>query len=226
MATAWSTSWSPFDGRTARFRRLATVTEATSFLSWSVDQGDSRGVFAVAAAVFNRPDFAWAAEGAAPELLWLMGGDGLRAFDALHPAPPSDEARPGCFRPADMRVMRSGWAPDAHQMIVDVGPLGCPTSSGHGHADLLSVQCSIFGEPCLVDAGTYCYTAEPVWRDFFREHRRPQHGARRRPGSGTVGRTVSLASAPACAAAHVAVRSERVTSWTPTTTPTSAWPTR
>jgi len=53
-------------------------------------------------------------------------------------------------------------------MIVDIGPLGCPASSGHGHADLLSLQCAIFGEPCLVDAGTYCYTTESEWRDFFR----------------------------------------------------------
>ena len=64
--------------------------------------------------------------------------------------------------------MRSGWNADAHQLIADVGPLGCPTSSGHGHADLLSVQCAVFGEPCLVDAGTYCYTPEPRWRDYFR----------------------------------------------------------
>src|SRR5262249_28629318 len=42
-----------------------------------------------------------------------------------------------------------------------------PFSAGHGHADLLSVQCSIFGQPCLVDSGTYGY-AEPTWRDFFR----------------------------------------------------------
>ena len=53
-------------------------------------------------------------------------------------------------------------------MIVDVGPLGCSFSCGHGHADLLSIQCSAFGEPVLVDAGTYCYTPEPEWRNFFR----------------------------------------------------------
>ena len=41
-------------------------------------------------------------------------------------------------------------------------------SSGHGHADLLSIQCSVFGEPCLVDAGTCSYTGEPQWRDIFR----------------------------------------------------------
>jgi uncharacterized heparinase superfamily protein len=64
--------------------------------------------------------------------------------------------------------MRSGWHPDAHQMIVDVGALGCPVSSAHGHADLLSVQCSIFGEPIIVDAGSHSYGGDSRWRDFFR----------------------------------------------------------
>jgi hypothetical protein len=57
--------------------------------------------------------------------------------------------------------MRAG----AHQLIVDIGPIG---AYAHGHADLLSVQCSIFGEPCLVDAGTFGYTADMAWRDYFR----------------------------------------------------------
>ena len=47
------------------------------------DPDDGRGTFAVAAARFARPDFAWAAGGPAPELVWLMGRDGLRAFEAL-----------------------------------------------------------------------------------------------------------------------------------------------
>jgi hypothetical protein len=130
-------------------------------------QGDARGMFTIAAAVFNRSDFAWAADGAASELLWMLGTPGLEAFDTLQPAPPS-ETPSRVFPSGGYGVMASGWSSDAHQMIVDVGPLGCTTSSGHGHADLLSVQCSIFGEACLVDAGTYGYTSEPVWRDFFR----------------------------------------------------------
>jgi hypothetical protein len=61
--------------------------------------------------------------------------------------------------------MRDGWEGD-HHVIFDFGPLGSPPNAGHGHADLLSVQCSVFGEPFLVDPGTYGYTGE--WRDFFR----------------------------------------------------------
>jgi hypothetical protein len=64
--------------------------------------------------------------------------------------------------------MRSGWDAQAHHLILDAGPIGCPASAGHGHADLLSLQCSAFGEPFIVDPGTYCYTADPGWRDHFR----------------------------------------------------------
>ncbi len=128
---------------------------------------DGRGRFGVAAALFDRDDFAWAAGDAPAELLWLMGSEALERYDTYRPNAPS-ESPSRIFPAGGYAVMRSGWTPDAHQMIVDIGPLGCPNTSGHGHADLLGLQCTIFGEPCLVDPGTYCYTPEPGWRDFFR----------------------------------------------------------
>ena len=127
---------------------------------------DARGVFSVAASMFERNEFAWAAGGITPEVLWLMGTEGGAAYDRLRPAPPSAAAS-RVFPSGGYAVMRTGWDEEAHQMIVDAGRLGCPVSGGHGHADLLSIQCSIFGEPCLVDAGTYGY-ADSQWREFFR----------------------------------------------------------
>ena len=127
---------------------------------------DGRGRFAVAAALFGRSDFAWAADGAAPDVAWLMGPDGIRAFDALRASPPAGGSR--IFPSGGYAILRTGWERDAHQMIFDVGSLGCPISGGHGHADLLSVQCAVYGEPCLVDPGTYCYGGDSKWRDFFR----------------------------------------------------------
>lgn len=88
-------------------------------------------------------------------------------FEALPPHPPRAAAS-RLFPHGGYAVMRTGWERDAHQVVFDVGPLGCPLSAGHGHADLLSVQCSVFGQPYLVDAGTHGYTAEPAWRDFLR----------------------------------------------------------
>jgi Heparinase II/III-like protein len=117
--------------------------------------------------VFGRADCAWAAGGAAPEVLWLLGPAGLEAFDALEPAPPAGPPS-RLFAHGGYAVMRSGWAPDDHQLIFDVGPLGCPVSGGHGHADLLSVQCAVFGEPYLVDSGTYCYAGDLASRRYFR----------------------------------------------------------
>jgi uncharacterized heparinase superfamily protein len=128
---------------------------------------DGRGRFAVAAALFRRRDFVWAAGGPAPEVAWLMGPGAVAALDGIPAAPPAHDAS-RVFPSGGYAVMRSGWEADAHQAIVDIGPIGCPVSGGHGHADLLSIQCSIFGEPCLVDAGTYSYTGESQWRDFFR----------------------------------------------------------
>jgi len=130
-------------------------------------QDDVRGVLATAAVVFNRADCAWAAGGAAPEVLWLLGPAGLDAFAALRPVPPAGPPS-RLFASGGYAVMRSGWRPDDHQMIFDVGPLGCPVSGGHGHADLLSVQCAVFGEPYLVDSGTYCYAGDLASRGYFR----------------------------------------------------------
>ena len=131
------------------------------------DQCDPRGVFAVATAMFGRGDFAGAADAITPDVPWLMGEEGVRAFEAATPSQPAGVVS-RIFPSGGYAVMRSGWERDAHQMIVDVGPLGCSFSAGHGHADLLSIQCSVFGEPALVDAGTYCYTPESEWRNFFR----------------------------------------------------------
>src|SRR4029453_7518650 len=128
--------------------------------------GDGRGLFAVAAVMSDRADFSWAAEGPAPELLWLLGTDGLARFDEL-PAQPPTRSASRVFAIGGYAVMRDGWHDKANQMIVDVGPLGCPVSSGHGHADLLSIQCATVGQPCVVDAGNYCYNTEAEGRAFF-----------------------------------------------------------
>jgi hypothetical protein len=137
-------------------RRMPSVGDADG--GWLMplcrrDGDDCRGTFAVAAVVLERPDFA-TGTGDAPEPLWLTG----RRITAVS----ADTTRASqLFSEGGYAILRSG----VHDMILDVGPVG---AYGHGHADLLSVQCRLFGEPCLVDPGTYCYTAEPAWREHFR----------------------------------------------------------
>lgn len=128
---------------------------------------DSRDVFALGAVCFRRSDYAWAAGELAPELGWLLGPESCEYFRNLTTAPPT-RAPSRHFPDGGYAVMQGGWRRDAHQLILDTGPLGCHLSGGHGHADLLSIQCNVFGAAQIVDPGTYCYTAHPNWRDHFR----------------------------------------------------------
>ena len=131
------------------------------------DFGD---VFSTAATLFSRPDHAWAAGGLAPETLWLIGSDAAVAFDGLDAAPPPN-ASSSVFRDGGYVVMRSSREPDAQQLLLDVGPLASPRSGSHAHADLLAIQCAVFGTPYLVDGGTYSYTTDAAWRECFRSTR-------------------------------------------------------
>jgi len=128
---------------------------------------DFRPMFSTAAVLFEEPAYAWAAGELAPDTLWLFGTAAIRIFESIDAAPPTS---PKCrvFPDGGFAVMRNGWDRESHSLIFDTGPLGCDISSGHGHADLLSIQCSLFGQPYLVDAGTCCYTASQELRDFFR----------------------------------------------------------
>lgn len=53
-------------------------------------------------------------------------------------------------------------------VMFDAGPQGYPSQAAHGHADALSVTLNVGGRPVLVDPGTFCYHAEPEWRNYFR----------------------------------------------------------
>lgn len=52
--------------------------------------------------------------------------------------------------------------------LFDHGPLGMPPSYGHAHADALSLLLYRYGEPILIDPGTFTYTGAPEWRNYFR----------------------------------------------------------
>ncbi|MDP1930772.1 MAG: alginate lyase family protein [Gammaproteobacteria bacterium] len=129
--------------------------------------GDFRALFSVAAALFRREDYAWAAGGSTPELICLLGPPGHYGYLALkHKAPAVIASRH--YPEGGYVIMRSDWRTRGHQLILDVGPLGCPDSAAHGHADLLSIQCSAYGDNYLVDPGSGNYTADPYWRNYFR----------------------------------------------------------
>lgn len=58
-------------------------------------------------------------------------------------------------------VMRSGWDKDARYLLFDAGPYG----SGHQHEDKLHLIAYAFGQPLLLDGGTYMYD-KSRWRRY------------------------------------------------------------
>ena len=67
------------------------------------------------------------------------------------------------FPDAGIAVMTCG----ATHALVDAGPFGA-LHSGHSHSDTLSIVVSSGEEGILIDPGTYTYTGDPEWRDWFR----------------------------------------------------------
>ena len=129
--------------------------------------GDASGVFSIAAAVLRRGDYAWASGRLMPEVLWLLGTAGADDLARLEPVLPSQT--PSRLLPdGGYVVMRTDWGSQADQIILDVGPLGCRVSGGHGHADLLSIQASFWGQPYIVDPGTFSYAPDEGWRSYYR----------------------------------------------------------
>jgi hypothetical protein len=129
--------------------------------------GDASGVFSIAATALKRGDYAWAAGGLMPDVLWLLGAEGGRVFDRLESTLPA-QAPSRLLLDGGYAVMRTGWGREADQVILDGGPLGCRVSGGHGHADLLSLEASFRGQPYIVDPGTFRYTADEGWRSYYR----------------------------------------------------------
>ncbi len=50
----------------------------------------------------------------------------------------------------------------------DGGPHGYLATAAHAHADALSIEVRYGGVEILTDPGTYCYSDEPEWRQYFR----------------------------------------------------------
>jgi len=67
------------------------------------------------------------------------------------------------FPNAGLHVTRSHWGRDAHYLVADTGPYGGP----HGHEDKLSFELCAFGEPFIVDPGSYTYQKGDPYRLYF-----------------------------------------------------------
>ena len=122
---------------------------------------DHAYVLAVGAALCGEPRFKQSAS-APEELLWLLGGEGVRAFDAL-PAAGADQ-KSQAFADAGTYVLRDA---DLY-LLFNASGSGLMGRGSHGHNDSLGLEVSACGTSFIVDPGTYVYSADLRERHLFR----------------------------------------------------------
>jgi len=127
---------------------------------------DTRTPLAIGAALLGRGDLAAVSGSPGAELVWLLGTDGLQAYNRVKPEFPVATAK--AFEEGGTCVLRSGWDASASVLTIDAGPHGF-LNAGHAHADALSLDLTVRGHRVFVDPGTFTYTTSSTWRDSFRE---------------------------------------------------------
>ncbi len=102
------------------------------------------------------------------EAIWLFGNQAVEKLACAHSSKQtSPAARSLAFPDGGLYVLADS-QPYAQAMVVDAGPQGVG-SSGHGHADALSLRLTMDGRRWLVDAGSGVYISkDPSDRDTFR----------------------------------------------------------
>jgi hypothetical protein len=111
--------------------------------------------------LFHSAEFKAVAAELREETVWLLGAEGVRAWDTLDACRP--EMSSASLPASGMYLLAS--ANPATQLAADCGPLGTQ-SGGHGHADALSVTLMSRGRDLLIDPGTCVYVGEE--RNLFR----------------------------------------------------------
>lgn len=139
------------------------------------EKWDLRSFQALGAVLFKRPDMKFVAAGPAEELLWLLGPDGLEEYAALPVEQPRDASQ--YFGSAGYVVLRDGWLKHNSYCLFDCGEIAHGVhkdetpSAAHGHADILSLEICLEGQPLLIDPGFHTYFGKLEWHRYFRDTR-------------------------------------------------------
>jgi heparinase II/III-like protein len=123
---------------------------------------DHAYLLALGATVFDDSQFKLPHLEAPPELLWLLGEEGLRTYEQLANAKP--EILSQAFPDAGTYVMRH----DDLFLLFNASGAQPGRPNSHRHNDALSVEISACGRAFIVDPGSYVYTANLHERHLFR----------------------------------------------------------
>jgi hypothetical protein len=117
-----------------------------------------RATLATLAIYLGRGDLSYGREELFEQAVWWLGPEVLERSSAAECAATSH-----LFPNVGIAVLSD----EKTQCVIDVGGFG-PGSSGHSHADALSLTISHAGEEILIDPGTFTYISDVELRNYFR----------------------------------------------------------
>jgi len=122
---------------------------------------DHAYALALGAAVFQEPRLKITGSRLPEELLWILGEQGVRDYQALSVAEPAGSQ---AFPDGGTYILRDG---DLY-LLFNASGSGVNGRGSHGHNDALSIEVSACGTAFIVDPGSYVYTADLHERHLFR----------------------------------------------------------
>lgn len=136
---------------------------------------DLRFFQSIGAVLFGRKDMKFVAGGPSEELLWLIGIEGLNAFENIKMKRPGQSSQ--AFHKSGYYIMRDHWEKNSNYLMFDCGKIAHGVfrdetpSAAHGHADILSFELSLDGKPVIIDPGFHTYFGPLDWHRYFRSTR-------------------------------------------------------
>ncbi len=157
--------------------QVQPISDADGARVWRFNDrsiNDHRGVLNLGAVLFKDGALRFGMDGNREDVLWWLGPEGHRAWEAL---PAEEPPRSVAFPDGGYFVLREAWRHEALWVFFDCGHVGMgdwpdEVSVGtHGHSDLLTFGLTVGGETFLTDIGSYTYTGSRPWHDYFRSAR-------------------------------------------------------
>lgn len=136
------------------------------------DINDFRPHLALAAWLFDRKDFKYVSEGKIDPIAWFLSKDELSTFDQIKAIPPKQVSM--AFEEGGYWTSRQNWVKDSSWLFFDCGYMGMGKWNKeipvgvHGHSDTLNFGLSLGEEASLTDNGSYSYTTERPFHQYFR----------------------------------------------------------
>ncbi|HTH51520.1 MAG TPA: alginate lyase family protein, partial [Pyrinomonadaceae bacterium] len=123
------------------------------------DADDATYLLDLAAALCDKAELKISDE-CSPEVLWLLGKDGVDKFNSLAAATQTSVS----FPYAGSHVLRH----EDLYILLNTNDVGLNGRGSHSHNDALSIEVSALGRPWIIDPGSYVYNLDREARHRFR----------------------------------------------------------